>query len=106
MSIDRELLPMENLMLKHVCTERFRMCGADLTDASGFFGVHTWGHRKWVDAQLCVTWMALRSLEEKGFLEWRGQSRALGHRGYHYGIWTPTEAGMEAAKPGVKLVKG
>jgi hypothetical protein len=104
MAIDRELLPLEKLMLKHLCDGGRYLNGADLTDASMFFGVHTWGHKKWTGAQLCVTWMALRSLEEKGFVTWKGQSRALGHLGYHYGVWTPTEEGIEAAKWGVKLV--
>ena len=93
----RDLFPLEKLMLAHICgSERFNL-GADLHDATGFFGVFTGGHRKWADAQYCVTWMALRSLEEAGYVTWSGQSRALGNRGYHYGLWKPTEAGKNAA---------
>ena len=94
----RKLFPLEKMMLAHLCgSDRFDR-GADLTDATNFVGVFHFGHRKWVDAQYCVAWIALQSLEEMGYLTWTGESRALGHRGYHYGLWKPTEAGKAAAR--------
>jgi hypothetical protein len=93
----RDLFPLEKLMLAHLCGSNRFDWGADLHDASNFIGVWTFGHRKWADAHYCVTWIALRSLEEMGYLTWTGESRALGRRGYHYGLWKPTEAGKVAA---------
>lgn len=98
MTVNRELFPMEKLLLAYLCKGRRFQNGADLTDCSSFFGVWTVGHAKWTSAQLCVTFMTLRGLERAGYVTWKGKSRALGRDGYHYGLWTLTEEGMEAAK--------
>lgn len=94
----QDMTPLDKLMLQHLCSGDQYSFGADLYDASNFLG-SVWfvGHKKWNDAQLCVTFIALRGLEQMGYLTWTGSSRALGHRGYHGGLWRPTEAGMIAA---------
>ena len=94
----RGLYPLERLMLQHICgTDKYKL-GADISDASGFMGPFTFGHRKWTDAQYCVTWMALKGLEEQGYVTWAGASRALGKQGWHGGLWKPSEAGRAAAQ--------
>lgn len=92
----RNLFPLERLMLMHLNRAQFKL-GADLTDATTVFGVHTGGHKKWADAHYCMAFIALRGLESRGLAAWSGQSRALGHRGYHYGLWKVTDKGAKLA---------
>ena len=81
----RNIFPLDKLMLQHLCGSDKYKCGADLHDAMSFMGALMAGHSKWIDAQLCVTFIALRGLESMGYLTWTGPSRALGHKGYHGG---------------------
>lgn len=94
----RDLFPLEHLMLQHICGSDRYNTGADMADASGFMRGFTFGHRKWIDAQYCVAFIALRGLEEHGYVTWSGGSRALGRRGWHGGLWKPTDAGKAAAR--------
>lgn len=93
----RELFPLERLMLLHLSKPSYEF-GADMSDATGVFGVYTMGHKKWPAAHNCMAFIALRGLEVRGLVVWSGQSRALKHWGWHYGLWRLTDEGKALAK--------
>lgn len=84
------LTPVEQLMLRHIGKRYYHI---DMADAVRGVGL-VFGHRKWLDAQYIVAFIALQGLERHGLLTWLGSSRALGHKGWHGGVWTLTDAGV------------
>ena len=91
-----ELFPIEKLMLLH-----FKKKGPvplDMADAVGAFNCLIFGHKKWLNAQYCMAFMALEGLKKKELVTWKGQSRALGHQGWHGGLWKITDKGKDVIK--------
>jgi hypothetical protein len=95
-----DIFPLQKLLLLHLAKKGDRRFSLrhDMTDAMSFIGAYHMGHKKWHDAQTCVTWLALDGLTQSGFLDCQAQSKALGRQGYHYGLWQITEEGWQAVE--------
>lgn len=100
MTQQERLYPLERLMLKYLVQRAYPRDFAvryDLIDAIGYQGPFYFGSKKWFEAQMIMAFIQLEGLERAGYLQWQGNSRDLGRRGYHGGVWFLTEMGVDYA---------
>lgn len=65
----------------------------DIHDITTSDLIFTAGHQKWGQAQIIHAFLVTLSLMQRNLLEWQGESRALGKRGWHGGLWSLTPEG-------------